>query len=777
MSSIIHVNNIKPYEGDTVHFDGNISASGNIVASSLIISSVTESVLFKSGSTRFGNDITDTHTFSGSINVSGSIFLESGATASFGYVSASIVSSSQVIGSSGSFSELSGNSPLTINGEVIFTGPITASGNIKATGDGYFANVGIGTTVPGDASLNVKDGKIILTDTQVAHGITNHIQTDAYGDLGPIHGTRGGLLVNGTSDQESADARSLTLRGLCNDTHTDTVPVVEINAAKRSGTSIQALTAAETVLQVQNHTTVLATVLGNGDITLVGNVTASGNISASGTGSNVFATGSTSLFDAVHMGSLIVNGGFIGNISASGDISTSENLNIEGSASFGTGTVVINGTAGQITASGTISASGNIIGNFFLGDRFQSNDNLVFQHQAGKTNIGTPSIENKFFGSNIELDAPVTASGDISSSGVVAAATMSIGHGHGITNPEHALQVKGNISASAIIFAASMSIGPNNINPEHALQVKGNISASGNIQFKGDVSGSGNVLADGTIYSGDSLQGFIFNRNGANPGSEILGVFTGSGTNFGHGSNVAAGKSVAGVANLRNTSLLAFGDSPYWKNIAYGNSDDDYYSTQHVFHGNITASSAEFVGNISSSGVIVAATMSIGHGHGATNPEHALQVKGNISASAIVFGATGSFGRLEGLSPITVGDDMIATGFVSASYFVEHARTVAAAGSGIGDATAIGTDNAIVFGTTDDAAKGVKLPAVATLEIGTTITVHNTSAATLEVYPTANDRIFPLVDDAPATIPVNTAMIVTAFSADGYVGYFTTVIS
>jgi hypothetical protein len=187
----------------------------------------------------------------------------------------------------------------------------------------------------------------------VAHGITNHIQTDAYGDLGPIHGTRGGLLVNGTSDQESADARSLTLRGLCNDTHTDTVPVVEINAAKRSGTSIQALTAAETVLQVQNHTTVLATVLGNGDITLVGNVTASGNISASGT---IFANNFQSTGGDVAGISFTDDLNIVGNITASGNISSSgdifaNNLTLIGDFTSTSATAEFT----NITASGNIS--------------------------------------------------------------------------------------------------------------------------------------------------------------------------------------------------------------------------------------------------------------------------------------------------------------------------------------------------------------------------------------------------------------------------------------
>tara|TARA_Y100000310_G_scaffold121917_1_gene120618 strand:+ start:1498 stop:2940 length:1443 start_codon:yes stop_codon:yes gene_type:complete len=105
-----------------------------------------------------------------------------------------------------------------------------------------------------------------LADPDVNHGCTNVAETTVYGHLGTIHGTQGGLYINGISDQESASARSLALRGICNDTHTDTVPTVEIIGAKRSGVTVQALAAAETVLQVANHTTVLATVLGDGKV-------------------------------------------------------------------------------------------------------------------------------------------------------------------------------------------------------------------------------------------------------------------------------------------------------------------------------------------------------------------------------------------------------------------------------------------------------------------------------------------------------------------------------
>ena len=138
-------------------------------------------------------------------------------------------------------------------------------------GGEYISSDGTDLTIAAGDKVNVI-AEVILTDTNVAHGVTGVAATDAYGDFGPIHSTYGGLYINGISDQENAGARSLALRGICNDTHTDTVPTVELIGAKRSGTSVQALASAETVLQVANHTTTLMTVLGSGSVG-VGTVT------------------------------------------------------------------------------------------------------------------------------------------------------------------------------------------------------------------------------------------------------------------------------------------------------------------------------------------------------------------------------------------------------------------------------------------------------------------------------------------------------------------------
>ena len=84
----------------------------------------------------------------------------------------------------------------------------------------------------------------------------------------------------------------------------------------------------------------------------------------------------------------------------------------------------------------------------------------------------------------------------------------------------------------------------------------------------------------------------------------------------------------------------------------------------------------------------------------------------------------------------------------------------------------------VIFATTDDAAKGVRLPALTTLAIGQTITVHNEAASTaLRVYPASGDVIGGLAEDGHATVPAKTAVVLTKRDANKFLGYFTPVIA
>lgn len=80
-----------------------------------------------------------------------------------------------------------------------------------------------------------------------------------------------------------------------------------------------------------------------------------------------------------------------------------------------TGSLNITGstnTIGHITASGNISASGNILGDFIT-----SNGIMIGRHNGTTTLLAADTTPTEIQGTNINLDAPVTASGNISSSG------------------------------------------------------------------------------------------------------------------------------------------------------------------------------------------------------------------------------------------------------------------------------------------------------------------------------------------------------------------------
>lgn len=114
--------------------------------------------------------------------------------------------------------------------------------------------------------LDVRDSNIVLTDTDVAHGVTDFgDSTNMYGKLFPISSTAGGLGIWALSDTGTDSAYRLSAI-LGNADPTDSVPAIDLRGYKKNAGDIQALGALETVLQIQNATTPLLTVLGGGNV-------------------------------------------------------------------------------------------------------------------------------------------------------------------------------------------------------------------------------------------------------------------------------------------------------------------------------------------------------------------------------------------------------------------------------------------------------------------------------------------------------------------------------
>ncbi len=107
---------------------GSLTVKGMVTAEEFHTEFVSASIVYKSGSTKFGDDIDDTHSFTGSINQSGSFNLNDGNMTITDTLTATTLTGTTIK----DFSTISGSS--------------TSTGSF---GDGRFAGkVGIGTTAP-----------------------------------------------------------------------------------------------------------------------------------------------------------------------------------------------------------------------------------------------------------------------------------------------------------------------------------------------------------------------------------------------------------------------------------------------------------------------------------------------------------------------------------------------------------------------------------------------------------------------------------------------------
>jgi len=241
-----------------------------------------------------------------------------------------------------------------------------------------------------------------------------------------------------------------------------------------------------------------------------------------------------------------------------------------------------------ITASGNISASGDILGNIFKVD---GDHNLANRHSAGIITLGNTSDKMGISATNIELSAPVTASGNISSS---ITSTGSFG----------LLQVDGGDFTSASLASAIAGGGGG-----------GDVSLGDNVNF-GHITASGDISASSTTathtFGGQTTVNQItasaFQFVGSGDAElEVQGHITAS------GEISASGDVYADQFYSRNVLALdvtgtntRLGVNATTTGILIGKAGT---TTKITTEGNITAS-----GDISSSGTITMLTASIGGG-------------------------------------------------------------------------------------------------------------------------------------------------------------------
>ena len=567
--------------GGALTASGNISSSGTVFANSNTgyYLNNTANVLYGTPTTKLiiGDEVSNwpqidigrlgTSTqkimLSGQVSASGDILL-------YG-------EQSEIKAVSGSFSYLRGHSPLTIDAKVVLQGSITASAGALTLGDVEFNE---------QLTKNIKRGFSSTSDSVDDEGLADGIakidrifsvNITASGDISSSGTVTANAFVGGGSGLTSLPSGTLSSSAQIG------TEISGAFTAVSGGFSTRVTTLETTPGGIFNATGSIQST--TNDLQITGSLTLghSGNsiltiIDNTG-GEQHVLQGRGNTHSYLSMGSLQ-------NIGI-GTSTPLEKLTVEGNISS-SGAI---STQSHITASGNISSSGTVYAQQLNSDgRIHTNGSTTINNTGLVTFFGVASNTTEINGTNIHLDAPVTASGNISSSGNIYG--------------RDGIFTRDNLATVEIIGINSIG-GVVGTDTDHDLVFRRN-------NIEGFRLGNGNhITASGNISSSGNLIGLDLNLFGGDIDLK----------NAGAQSNV---KFYCESSNAHYTKLQAalhadYGGNPTTTLPAY-----DFNFKAPNFNANVTAS-----GNISSSGTITAAEF-VGGGAGLTG------------LSAGIFNTTGS---------------------------------------------------------------------------------------------------------------------------------------
>lgn len=247
--------------GDGLTVSGSVTITGFIEAQELRTTYISSSILYRSGSTKFGDELDDTHSFTGSLLVSGTISVPG---------SGLISGSSQILNGSGVFSgsaqvdvmSTTNIARLATTGSNVFSGTISASnlsgtntGDQTLSGLGGIGGSGTNGRIPKWTSSTTL-GDSVITDNGTNVRVTNPFLSDSRLAIGTAGGDQtyasvfvGGAITTGTSqyaflsDPQLAGTDNYALfanaRIKANTAVTNTFGVYIPSAEKLSGASIE----------------------------------------------------------------------------------------------------------------------------------------------------------------------------------------------------------------------------------------------------------------------------------------------------------------------------------------------------------------------------------------------------------------------------------------------------------------------------------------------------------------------------------------------------------
>ena len=525
------------FTGSDVLIDGDLTVIGTGSFDVLITNYESSSIIYASGSTKFGDTSDDTHEFTGSVFISGSefnidndffykpdsysLFSSGSITASYDISASNTIYASDLdiannvsisgdlevrnITSSGYIS--ASNTIYSKNFEVVQD--ITASNNISASNTIYTNNLEVATdvSVSGDISASgfLYDAGVTTPSLYVAGDISSSANISASGMLTVNNITATGNITASGDISSSANiiaaGEGIFASAKIEDLTDNRIVIVGSGGELEddanftfNGTELNIGNGNFTIQQGSGNTQIVGTLDVDDQSTL-----SSVNVQDLTSGRVVLAGTSGEIEDSANLtfdgNKLNVNASlFVGNsITASSDISASGNIYASAiSASGGisaSGDLLVN----NITASGNISESGYISssGAVFDGDitviGTGSFDVLVTNYSAstiyasGSTKFGDTSDDthirtgSMFISGGLFVNNSITASSNISASNLFITNISSSGY---ISASNYVLT--NNITASNNI-SASQTIYGNNLEITQDITASNNISASGHI--------------------------------------------------------------------------------------------------------------------------------------------------------------------------------------------------------------------------------------------------------------------------------------------------------
>jgi hypothetical protein len=720
--------NYASYAGDVINSSqSNITTVGSLASLSVVGNANVGNIgatngVFTSISGEGGNlsNITGANVsgFVPNANIANTAFAVAGAnvsgTVSSATTAGTITTNAQPnITSTGTLTSLSVSGNANIGN--VGTSIITATGTITGGNLATAGNLSVGgNTTLGNLSvtgiLNAGDITVgsISNGTSIVDiiGVSGNVTTTVAGVANVLVITTTGANIDGTLSVSG----NITAGNISATTFTGNL----------TGNATRATTAGTLTTNAQPNITSLGTltslsVSGNSNLGNVGNVKITGSagyLQNDGSGNLSFVTVITQVIPGT-ANSILLSSGLNG-IDASGNIKFNDpqldiigNLSVTGNANVGNiGATNIVGTL-TTNAQPNITSVGTLAG-LTLNANLNSNSNIVLNNvNANISTLGNMTA-NVYFGNGSQLTGVTAATAGT----VTTAAQPNITSTGTLTS----LAVTGNISAgnmSATTFTGALT----------GLASSATVAASANSVALANVVGVGNIAS--------------INKDGN--ASNILygnGIFASTPTMY---------------ANINVATFLA----------SYGS--NTITTTGNVNVGNIIGNGQALTGlaGANVSGAVTYATTA----NSVAGANVSGQVGNALVAGTVYTNAQTNITSVGTLTSLSVSGNITGANIIATSYHIRSVGTgISAAGSSQGTGTAL-TKEINIVSTVSSGANGVVLP---TAVVGMMITITNTTANSLLVYPASSGAINSLGTNVAFTQGTTTIQFIAPTSTQWY---------